>query len=41
MPTKVDEIYECEICGAEIEVRKGGDGTLVCCGQAMEIKETH
>ena len=33
------ELYYCEICGAEIEVKKGGDGTLECCGQAMEIKQ--
>ena len=33
------ELYYCEICGAEIEVKRGGDGTLKCCGQAMKIKQ--
>ncbi len=35
MPSHKGEIYYCEICGSEIEVKKGGDGTLTCCGQAM------
>ncbi len=29
------EKYVCEICGQEIQVVKGGDGELVCCGQPM------
>ncbi|ODS31664.1 MAG: Desulfoferrodoxin [Candidatus Scalindua rubra] len=40
MPLHKGELYYCEICGAEIEVRKGGDSTLVCCDQAMKNKET-
>jgi desulfoferrodoxin-like iron-binding protein len=40
MTSHKDELYYCEICGAEVEVKKGGDGSLVCCGQAMTIKET-
>jgi len=33
------ELYYCEICGAEIEAKKGGDGTLKCCDQEMKIKQ--
>ena len=39
MPTEAVEIYECEICGAVVEVNDGGAGTLACCGQAMTLKE--
>ncbi|MFQ5965615.1 MAG: desulfoferrodoxin FeS4 iron-binding domain-containing protein [Candidatus Scalinduaceae bacterium] len=39
MTTHNDEFYYCEICGAEVKVMNGGDGTLFCCGQAMIIKE--
>ncbi len=39
MSSHQSELYYCEICGTEIEVKKGGDGTLECCGQAMEIKQ--
>jgi superoxide reductase len=30
------EIYECKICGNIVEVLRGGQGELVCCGQPME-----
>ena len=33
----VDEKYRCNICGNEVVVTKGGGGTLVCCGQDMEL----
>ncbi len=39
MPTETSEVYECEICGAIVEVKEGGAGTLECCGQPMTIKE--
>jgi desulfoferrodoxin-like iron-binding protein len=39
MPTETSEVYECEICGAIVEVKEGGAGTLECCGQPMAIKE--
>jgi superoxide reductase len=29
------EIYECKICGNIVEVLRGGQGELVCCGQPM------
>jgi superoxide reductase len=31
------EIYECKICGNIVEVLRGGQGELVCCGQPMEL----
>ena len=34
---KVDEKYRCKICGNEVTVTKVGGGTLVCCGQDMEL----
>ena len=30
------EIYKCNLCGNIVEVLDGGDGELICCGQAME-----
>jgi len=34
---KLDEKYRCSICGNEVVVTKVGGGTLVCCGQDMEL----
>ena len=31
------EIYKCEACGNIVEVIHGGEGELVCCGQAMKL----
>jgi desulfoferrodoxin-like iron-binding protein len=36
MPSHKSELYHCEICGAEVVVKKGGDGTLNCCRQKMK-----
>lgn len=36
--TEAGETYYCEVCGAEVEVTKGGAGTLVCCDQPMILK---
>ena len=34
------EIYKCELCGNIVQVMHGGEGELVCCGQAMvNLKE--
>jgi len=30
------EVYKCELCGNIIEVRHGGAGDLVCCGEKMK-----
>lgn len=35
--TKIGEHYRCNICGNEVTVTKAGGGTLVCCGQEMEL----
>ena len=34
---KVGEKYRCNICGNEVTVDKVGGGTLVCCGENMEL----
>ncbi len=36
---KEGEKYKCNICGNEVIVTKVGGGTLVCCGQDMELIE--
>lgn len=35
--TEVKQIYRCNICGNIVEVLHAGVGTLVCCGQPMEL----
>jgi desulfoferrodoxin-like iron-binding protein len=35
----IGEKYKCNVCGNEIVVTKVGGGTLVCCGQDMELME--
>ncbi len=35
--TNVDEKYACNICGNEVIVTKIGGGTLICCGENMEL----
>ena len=34
---KVNEIYRCNVCGNIVTVLHTGVGTLVCCGQPMEL----
>ena len=36
---KVGERYRCNVCGNEVTVTKAGGGTLVCCGEDMELLE--
>ena len=31
------QVYKCEACGNIVEVIHGGDGELVCCGEAMVL----
>lgn len=40
MSSHKGELYSCEICGAEVEVKNGGDGCLKCCGRPMESKQS-
>lgn len=35
------EIYRCEVCGNIVEVLHGGEGELVCCGQAMALLQAN
>ncbi len=35
--TAVGEKYRCDTCGNVVAVTKVGGGTLVCCGQDMEL----
>ncbi len=35
--TNLKQIYKCPICGNIVEVLHTGAGTLVCCGQDMEL----
>jgi desulfoferrodoxin-like iron-binding protein len=30
--------YVCALCGAEFIVTRGGNGTLTCCNQPMQLK---
>ena len=40
MPVKEEgEKYGCNVCGNEVVVTKVGGGTLVCCGEDMELIE--
>ena len=36
---EVLEVYKCEKCGIIVEVCHPGGGTLVCCGDPMELLE--
>lgn len=31
------QIYKCQSCGTLLEVLRGGDGPLLCCGQPMTM----
>jgi superoxide reductase len=31
------QVYKCSLCGNIVEVLHGGEGELVCCGQAMAL----
>lgn len=35
--TKLNQIYRCNVCGNMVEMVHGSIGTLVCCGQPMEL----
>jgi desulfoferrodoxin-like iron-binding protein len=39
MANVVGKRYRCTKCGAETIITKAGTGTIVCCGQPMEIKQ--
>lgn len=35
--TKLFEVYKCNVCGNIVKVIHASEGTLVCCGQPMEL----
>ena len=35
--TKKGQVYVCKICSNKVEVLEAGAGTLVCCGQNMNL----
>ena len=37
--TQRNQIYKCNICGNIVDILHTGSGTLVCCGQNMELLE--
>jgi superoxide reductase len=37
--TKRHQVYKCNVCGNIVEVLHEGAGTLVCCGQDMQLFE--
>jgi len=37
--TKQKQIYKCKVCGNIVEVLHAGEGTLICCGQKMEMEK--
>jgi len=36
---KKREVYKCEVCGNVVEVLYVGGGTLVCCGEDMQLMD--
>lgn len=37
--TELNQVWKCEVCGNIVEVLHTGGGTLVCCGQDMDLLE--
>lgn len=35
--TEKGQVYVCDICGNKVQVVEAGVGTLVCCGQDMNL----
>lgn len=38
MPNKVGKRYQCLKCGTELIVTRGGEGSVKCCGEPMQLK---
>jgi superoxide reductase len=32
------QVYQCSVCGNQVEVTRAGAGTLVCCNQPMNLQ---
>lgn len=39
MANEAGKRYRCTKCGSEFIITKAGQGTVICCGQAMELKK--
>jgi desulfoferrodoxin-like iron-binding protein len=39
MANQIGKRYRCTKCGAEFIITKGGEGTVTCCDQPMELKK--
>lgn len=37
MTKSINQIYKCPVCGNMVEIIHVGGGTLICCGQNMEL----
>ncbi len=37
--TELNQVYKCNVCGNIVEVVHAGGGTLVCCGQPMQLQK--
>ncbi|MBI4453879.1 desulfoferrodoxin [Candidatus Woesearchaeota archaeon] len=35
--TELNQVYKCNVCGNMVEVVNASGGTLVCCGQPMQL----
>lgn len=38
MANETGKRYVCATCGSEMLVTRGGDGTVSCCGQPMQLR---
>ena len=38
MANETGKRYSCGICGAELVVTRGAEGTMSCCGEVMQKK---
>lgn len=34
-------VYKCNVCGNIVQINHSGGGTLVCCGQPMELQQAN
>lgn len=39
MPNQLGKRFQCETCNTEVLCIKAGDGTVECCGKAMELMQ--
>ncbi len=39
MPNQLGKRFQCESCGSEVLCIKAGEGSVHCCGKAMELMQ--